>query len=211
MLQLRLSNFNVAYHGIPAIIDLSVTLTAATVNLLTGMIGAGKTSLIRALSGAIGHSGWMELSEGLQTFDRKSILQPLPRSFVSRDMSVMQFVQFGMMQNAWKLPHDAKERIHEALERSELISFAQSPISSLSPSQIRMLELAQLFVQQPRVILLDEPSTQLSSQTENSVLTCISKWVSDTQNIALVASDSSRAFGHVDRVLTLERGRLLSA
>lgn len=100
MLQLRLSNFNVAYHGIPAIIDLSVTLTAATVNLLTGMIGAGKTSLIRALSGAIGHSGGMELSEGLQTFDRNSILQPLPRSFVSRDMSVMQFVQFGMIQNS---------------------------------------------------------------------------------------------------------------
>ena len=70
MLQLRLSNFNVAYHGIPAIIDLSVTLTAATVNLLTGVIGAGKTSLIQAISGAIGHSGGMELTEGEIAFIR---------------------------------------------------------------------------------------------------------------------------------------------
>lgn len=43
MLQLRLSNFSVAYQGIPAVVNLSLTLTAATVNLVTGVIGAGKT------------------------------------------------------------------------------------------------------------------------------------------------------------------------
>ena len=211
MLQLRLSNFNVAYHGIPAIIDLSVTLTAATVNLLTGVIGAGKTSLIQAISGAIGHSGGMELTEGQHACDQKSILQPLPRTFVTPYMTVIQFVQFGLMHNAWKLPRDAKDRISEALERSHLTALAHSPISSLTPSQMRMAELAQLFVQQPRVILLDEPSTQLSSQSQKSVLTCISKWVHDTRNIALVASESPRVFDAADRVLTLEHGRLLNA
>ena len=51
MLQLRLSNFSVAYQGIPAVVNLSLTLTAATVNLVTGVIGAGKTTLLKALSG----------------------------------------------------------------------------------------------------------------------------------------------------------------
>ena len=57
MLQLRLSNFSVAYQGIPAVVNLSLTLTAATVNLVTGVIGAGKTTLLKALSGMIGHTG----------------------------------------------------------------------------------------------------------------------------------------------------------
>lgn len=56
MLQLRLSNFSVAYQGIPAVVNLSLTLTAATVNLVTGVIGAGKTTLLKALSGMIGHT-----------------------------------------------------------------------------------------------------------------------------------------------------------
>ena len=59
MLQLRLSNFSVAYQGIPAVVNLSLTLTAATVNLVTGVIGAGKTTLLKALSGMIGHTGPM--------------------------------------------------------------------------------------------------------------------------------------------------------
>lgn len=68
MLQLRLSNFSVAYQGIPAVVNLSLTLTAATVNLVTGVIGAGKTTLLKALSGMIGHTGSIELTEGARRF-----------------------------------------------------------------------------------------------------------------------------------------------
>lgn len=212
MLQLRLSNFNVAYQGIPAIIDLSVTLTAATVNLVTGVLGAGKTSLIRAISGAIGHSGGMELREGISTYDQRSIIQPPPRrTLVSPHMNVTQFLQLGLMKHAWQLPPDTNERIRDALERCDLTSLAYSPLSSLTLTQMRLAETAQLFAQQPRVILLDESSDRLAKTSEASVLTCISKWVHETQSIALVASESRTLPINVDRVLTLESGRLLAA
>ena len=102
MLQLRLSNFSVAYQGIPAVVNLSLTLTAATVNLVTGVIGAGKTTLLKALSGMIGHTGSIELTEGARRFGADgagALLQPLSRSLISPYMTVTQFLQIGLMQN----------------------------------------------------------------------------------------------------------------
>ena len=107
MLQLRLSNFSVAYQGIPAVVNLSLTLTAATVNLVTGVIGAGKTTLLKALSGMIGHTGSIELTEGARRFGADgagALLQPLSRSLISPYMTVTQFLQIGLMQNTWQLP-----------------------------------------------------------------------------------------------------------
>ena len=195
MLQLRLSNFSVAYQGIPAVVNLSLTLTAATVNLVTGVIGAGKTTLLKALSGMIGHTGSIELTEGARRFGADgagALLQPLSRSLISPYMTVTQFLQIGLMQNTWQLPPDAGERVTDALARCRL-------------------EVAQLFVQQPRVILLDEPSRCLSAESATSVLTCISKWVRDTRNIAVVAAEGVIPAANVDRILTLERGKLMNA
>ena len=165
MLQLRLSNFSVAYQGIPAVVNLSLTLTAATVNLVTGVIGAGKTTLLKALSGMIGHTGSIELTEGARRFGADgagALLQPLSRSLISPYMTVTQFLQIGLMQNTWQLPPDAGERVTDALARCRLEPLAHSPISVLTPEQYRLAEVAQLFVQQPRVILLDEPSLSFS-------------------------------------------------
>lgn len=120
MLQLRLSNFSVAYQGIPAVVNLSLTLTAATVNLVTGVIGAGKTTLLKALSGMIGHTGSIELTEGARRFGADgagALLQPLSRSLISPYMTVTQFLQIGLMQNTWQLPPDAGERVTDALAR----------------------------------------------------------------------------------------------
>ena len=121
MLQLRLSNFSVAYQGIPAVVNLSLTLTAATVNLVTGVIGAGKTTLLKALSGMIGHTGSIELTEGARRFGADgagALLQPLSRSLISPYMTVTQFLQIGLMQNTWQLPPDAGERVTDALARA---------------------------------------------------------------------------------------------
>ena len=214
MLQLRLSNFTVAYQGIPAIVNLSLPLTAATVNLVTGVIGAGKTTLLRALSGMVGHTGSVELTEGARHYGFESageMLQPLSRSLVSPYMTVSQFLQMGLLKNAWQLPPDASERVADALARCKLESLAHSPISILTPEQYRHAEVAQLFVQQPRVILLDEPSRRLSVESAASVLTCISKWVRDTRNIAVVADDGRIPVDGVDRIFTLDRGRLMNA
>ena len=197
MLQLRLSNFSVAYQGIPAVVNLSLTLTAATVNLVTGVIGAGKTTLLKALSGMIGHTGSIELTEGARRFGADgagALLQPLSRSLISPYMTVTQFLQIGLMQNTWQLPPDAGERVTDALARCRLEPLAHSPI-----------------VQQPRVILLDEPSPCLSAESATSVLTCISKWVRDTRNIAVVAAEGVIPAANVDRILTLERGKLMNA
>ena len=162
----------------------------------------------------IGHTGSIELTEGARRFGADgagALLQPLSRSLISPYMTVTQFLQIGLMQNTWQLPLDAGERVTDALARCRLEPLAHSPISVLTPEQYRLAEVAQLFVQQPRVILLDEPSPCLSAESATSVLTCISKWVRDTRNIAVVAAEGVIPAANVDRILTLERGKLMNA
>ncbi|EJW98851.1 ABC transporter, ATP-binding protein, partial [gut metagenome] len=182
MLTLRLSHFGVAYSGIPAIVDLSLELTSATFAVVSGVLGAGKTSLLRAIEGRIRHTGKLSITDGDTVINESAIARPIKRHLLNAETSVYQFVLLGLLQKTWSRPADADERIQKALERCCLLHKSQQPISSLSPSEMRLAELAQLFVQNPKIILIDEPEVH-PNPVNSDYLSCISKWVKETKRL----------------------------
>ena len=208
MIELRLSHFGVAYNGTPAIIDLSLTFVAGTVTAITGMYGSGKSTLLRAIAGRLRHTGNMQITDGDKPCTLGCISQSVPRTLVSPHMMLNQFLHLGLMQNSWTVPADAALRLSDAMKRCGLEGCADRPLSALSAVQMRMAEIAQLLVQKPRIILIDEPVYGRGTNAEESVLACISKWVQDNRSIAIVASTDKDDTAGFDRVVHLEHGRL---
>ena len=208
MLELRFSHFGVSYNGTPAVIDLSLSFLAGTVPAVTGMIGSGKSPLLRAIAGRLRHTGDMTITDGDRPCTLGCISQSVPRTLVSPHMKLSQFLHLGLMQTSWIVPADAAERLDEAVRRCGLEDCVDRPLSGLSPLQLRMAEIAQLLVQRPRIILIDEPVYGRGSNAEESVLTCISKWVKDNRTIAIVASTEQGDCAGFDRIVHLEKGRL---
>lgn len=206
MLKLTLSHFGVAYSGIPAIVDLSVELTSATLAAVSGVLGAGKSTLLRAIEGRIHHSGEMAITDGEKICSNASIARPIERHMLKPDTSVYQFVLLGLLQRSWSRPADAETRILNALNRCQLIEKKNNPISSLSPSEMRLAELAQLFVQNPKIILIDQPDVEI--EVNGSYLKCLSDWVKEYRTIALVAVPKVMNPKNFDRIISLSNGHL---
>ena len=210
MLTLRLSHFGVAYSGIPAIVDLSLELTSATLAAVSGVLGAGKSTLLRAIEGRIRHTGKITITDGNTTVNESAIVRPIKRHLLTAETSVYQFVLLGLLQKSWTRPADADERIRTALTRCQLLHKSHQPLSALLPSEMRLAELAQLFVQQPKIILIDEPDVH-PRHISTDYLTCISDWVKENRTIALVAMEGEPDALRFDRIIPLANGHLQAA
>lgn len=210
MLKLSLSHFGVSYSGIPAIVDLSVELTSATLAAVSGVLGAGKSSLLRAIQGRIRHSGEMNITDGDKICNDVTIASPIERHMLKAETSVYQFVLLGVLQKSWTRPVYAEERIIGALARCNLLDKKDLPISALTPSEMRLAELAQLFVQNPKIILIDQPDVQMNL-INSDYLKCLSSWVKEYGTIALVAVADAVDSTHFDQVIPLSNGHLQAA
>lgn len=207
MLTLNLSHFGVAYGGIPAIVDLSIELKSATVAAVSGVLGAGKSTLLRAIQGRIRHSGEMQITVDDKVCNEVAIVSPVERHLLKADTSVYQFILLGLLQKSWARPVYAEERILGALARCNLLEKKELPISALTPSEMRLAELAQLFVQNPKIILIDEPDVH-SVGVDPNFLRCLSSWVKEYGTIALVAVAEVVDPSHFDRIIPLSNGHL---
>ena len=126
------------------------------------------------------------------------------------ETSLYQFVLLGLMQKSWTRPIYAEDRIIGALARCNLLNKKDLPISALTPSEMRLAELAQLFVQNPKIILIDQPDVQLNLINPD-YLKCLSAWVKEYGTIALVAVAGAVDPKHFDRVIPLSNGHLQAA
>ena len=207
MLKLSLSHFGVSYSGIPAIVDLSFELTSATLAAVSGVLGAGKSSLLRAIQGRVHHSGEMSITDGDKICDDITIASPIERHMLKAETSVYQFVLLGLLQKSWSRPVYADDRIIGALARCGLLDKKDLPISALTPSEMRLAELAQLFVQNPKIILIDQPDVQINLINAD-YLKCLSSWVKEYGTIALVAVADVVNPKHFDQVIPLSNGHL---
>ncbi len=211
MLQLSLSHFGVSYRGVPAIIDLSLTLTSATFAAVSGVLGAGKSSLLRAIAGSVQHSGDISVTDGSTLKPADVIARELPRSVVVPGMSLEQYLQLGILERSWVLPPDADTRIRSALHRCSLQNRLHDQVCMLSHAERRLADTALLLVQSPRIILMDEPSYTTTEPCERAVMEVLADWVKETRGIALFATADSANQPEFNRILPLAYGRLQAA
>jgi len=140
-------------------VDLSL---ATGVHGLLGPNGAGKTTLIRALATVLRPaSGELDLLGGADVREVRRRLGYLPQEFgFYRRFTVREFVEYM----AWlkEMPKvDIPGAVQRAIERAGLTDRADSKLKTLSGGMVRRAGIAQAIVNDPAILLLDEPTAGL--------------------------------------------------
>ena len=186
---------------------------------LIGPNGAGKSTLLRALSGMLGnHEGDVSLegvdASSLSSKDIARMLALVPQvapdthGFTSLEVVLMgRYPHMGRFQ----IEGRADERIAmEAMKLTETEEFADRTLDTLSGGERQRVFVSRAFAQQPRVLLLDEPTANLDILHQLRVLNLIRESTNGGLTAIAAIHDLSMAARYCDRLALLSHGRVVA-
>ena len=205
------------YSGLPVLHDISFTVQRGEWLMITGPNGAGKSTLLSALLESIPHTGDV-LLEGrhLQTLKPRERARRMgllnQRVATGYDFTVEEIVRLGRYAH-----HDALGGFHtedeaaveRALTDTGTLQLRSHPISQVSGGEAQRAFLAQLFAQNPKLLLLDEPSSHLDLSYQKQVFELIQGWLRhEDRAVVSVVHDLSIARKFGTRVILLDHGHI---
>lgn len=215
---LEVRGLDCGYENRRVLEQLSLAASPGEVLGLIGPNGAGKTTLLRALArllkptaGSVllqGHDIWKQSPRQLA---RQTALSPQSES---RDvaLTVADVVLLGRTPHRGSLaPFNAEDRdvARQAMQRLELNELAERPITQLSGGEWRRVILARALAQQPQVLLLDEPTSQLDLKHQVQILLHVRQLAEHDRRIVIVTlHDLQHAALCTHRLALLDHGRL---
>ncbi len=220
MSYLRLENLKKSYGSTPVIDQLSFSLEKGTFLSLLGPSGSGKTTILRCIAGLElpdADSGMIELGgvplcgKGpLVPAERRGMSMVFQNYAVWPHLSVRENVAFPLRIEKPRLAAvDIERRIGEALGLVRMKAFGDRMPHQLSGGQQQRVALARALVSTPKVLLLDEPLSNLDAllrEDLGSEIRRLQKKLGLTT--ILVTHDQKEALSLSDRIIVLDQGRI---
>ena len=203
------------------LLEVELTVGAGELVCVLGPNGAGKTTLVRVASGLLGVTGG-----DVQLLGRD--VASLSRAEVARGLAVVEQQQEHQMgftvrevvamgraphQGAWMRPTERDEVIiGEALERCDLVSLARRPAHALSGGEQKRVGIARALVQEPKVLLLDEPGAFLDVRHQLDLYELLASEVKGRELACLIVMhDLNVAAQFADRIVLMKDGRVVAS
>ncbi len=212
---LAVSDLVVNYGGVQAVDDISIKVKAGELVSITGANGAGKSSMLNAISGirAIASGKIVFAGEditGLPAHQivRKGIVQIPEGRQLFATLTVRENLLAGRYSNSGFLldnviPESLIQRFPVLGERLDSLS------SSLSGGQAQMLALARGLMNHPELLLLDEPTLGLAPIAVKEVFDLITELRDQGLSILVVEQNVRQALAISDYAYVLESGRVV--
>jgi len=228
---LEVRGVSLRFGGIRALDDVSLDLGAGEAVGLIGPNGAGKTTLFDCItgvrrpdSGEVRFDG--ERIDGLpihrrsrlgigRTFQRVELFAGM----TTRDHLLVAERERGGSGRLWRdllgraapTPEETR-RVQAMITELRLQDFADAQIESLSLGQGRLVELGRALIAEPRLLLLDEPSSGLDSRESAALATVVNDVRSQHGTaVLLVEHDLDLVHAVVERAYVLDFGRMIAA
>lgn len=209
---ISLQNISKTFGEVKAVNDISIDVKRGELITFIGPSGCGKTTLLRTIAGFNQPTSGDIYLEGNRITDLVPEKRETGMVFQSYalfpHMTVFDNVAYGL--NVRKLKKDEiKERVQEALEQVELAGYEDRQPSELSGGQQQRVAIARCLVLRPKVLLLDEPLSNLDANLRVTMRDEIRRLKEELNlTIIFVTHDQEEALSISDRVMVLESGRI---
>jgi putative spermidine/putrescine transport system ATP-binding protein len=196
----------------PAVSDLSLRIEQGELLALLGPSGCGKTTTLRLIAGLVQPTAGQIKLDNVDITDWPSHRRDMGVVFQNYalfpHLDVGQNIAFGLeMRNAPR--GDAKKRVADALSMVRLDGYEKRGIRELSGGQQQRVALARALVIRPKVLLLDEPLSNLDAALREE----LRQEIRDIQQqlgitTIFVTHDQSEALSMADRIGVMKKGRV---
>ena len=220
-MSLKAENISFAYKKGPLILDgVNLTLDPGSLTALVGQNGSGKSTLLKCINGILtpdgGRLNWESLNLlNVSPGERARIMSYVPQSIPeSMNFKVFDVVLMGRRPYAswlhWGTRPSDRRMVYSTLERLGLEDLCFRSYSALSGGQQQKVLIARALVQEPRLLIMDEPTSNLDLRHQQDILSLLKKTASETGiSVLLSAHDLNLVMNYADRLEMLKGGRIL--
>jgi ABC-2 type transport system ATP-binding protein len=209
---IEVHNLAVTYHNLRAVDDLSMTVLRGEIFGLLGPNGAGKTSTLTTIEGLRRPDGGSVRIAGYDiNRDAAAVKRLLGVQLQTSAMfSELRLDELLELYAALYEIFPPKAQIIALLERFGLAQKARARAAQLSGGQQQRLALALAVINNPQIVLLDEPTTGLDPQARRGVWAIIRRMQADGRTIVLTTHSMEEAQELCDRVGIVDAGKLIA-
>lgn len=213
---LKIEDLCYHYQGGPAVLDrVSFQVQDGDFLAILGNNGVGKSTLLKCFNKILTPDSGRILmdTEDLLAMDRREIARRIAfvaQSVPATRMTVHDAVMLGRRPYMnWGFTEDDHRIVHEAMDQLEISHLRGRFLSQLSGGERQKVMLARALAQQPQVLLLDEPTSNLDIQNQYHVLQIV-KNICKNQGITaiVVIHDLNLALRFCSRFLLLRQGQV---
>ena len=209
---IEMTDLEVRYRDVRAVAGLSLSIEAGEVFGLLGPNGAGKTSTLacieglrRPQAGRVRVAGY-DLPRGAEQIKRVLGVQ-LQTAAMFPELTLAELVElYAALYDRFP----TRAQVAQMLERFGLAQKARARAEQLSGGQRQRLALALALVNDPQIVLLDEPTTGLDPQSRRGVWALVRRMRAEGRTVVLTTHAMEEAQELCDRVGIIHAGKLVA-
>ncbi len=197
----RLHNAQIQQDERVVLRDVSMTISRGEFAYMIGKTGSGKSSLLKVLYGAlplragegeVAGFNLTKLNRRQMPFLRRKLGVVFQDFNLLNDRSVEENLQFVLRATGWKYESGIKERIQEVLAKVGLSEKLKSMPHALSGGEQQRVVIARALLNQPELIIADEPTGNLDPDTSDEILQLLRNLARHSQTAVLLATHDYR-------------------
>ena len=211
---LKVTNLSFQYDAdTPVLQNINFTLKKGEHLSVMGESGCGKSTLLKAIYGLL------DVDKGSLFWNDIEILGPKKNlvpgmsfiKYVAQDFDLMPFITVS--ENIQKFlsrfyPEESQKRTNELLEVIEMTEFANSMVKTLSGGQKQRVAIARALAKEPKIILLDEPFSQIDNFKKNTLRRTLFNYLKEKEITCIVAThDGDDALSFADTMLVIKNNQ----
>ena len=219
---LEVRDLNISYGDYQIVKNVNFTVNEGEWVILAGPNGAGKSTVVNAVSKLTDYTGTVLLN-GRNIRDIKhtefarnvSVLSQY--HYVSYPFTVREVVSLGRYSHTRGFLNSSsdekgEEYVETAMEVTGVSQLADKSVLQLSGGELQRTFLAQIFAQDPKLLILDEPTNHLDLVYQKQIFELISRWIKEEgRAVVAVVHDLSLAKANGTHAVLMNKGEIVSS